>query len=184
MRRALWILAALAGAGCAPTKVLPVLGQVPPFELTAHTGAPFGSKDLAGKIWVADFIFTNCSGPCPRMSAKMRRVQASVEGLGDVRLVSFTADPKRDTPEVLAAYARLFHVKQNFWFFLTGPFETLQVLSRDAFKLTSLDADLTHSTRFVAVDRHARIRGYYLSSDEGSIRELIADIRRLEKEPR
>jgi protein SCO1/2 len=55
-------------AGCTAPKPLPVLGQVPPFQLTAQTGQPFSSQSLDGHIWVADFIYTTCTGPCPMMS--------------------------------------------------------------------------------------------------------------------
>jgi len=161
---------------------MPILGQVPEFELTAETGERFTRNDLAGKIWVADFIYTNCSGPCPLMTSKMRRVQASVASMPGVRLVSFSVDPDHDTPPVLAAYARQFHADPDRWVFLTGSHDTLQLLSRDAFKLTDITADLTHSTRFVLVDRRSRIRGYYGTADDSAIPDLIADIRRLAKE--
>src|ERR1051326_2472104 len=83
---------------------LPVYWQVPPFRLTAQSGQPFDSQSLAGNIWVVDFIFTTCPGPCPRMSSQMRGIQTAVASLPDVRLVSITVDPKNDTPAVLAAY--------------------------------------------------------------------------------
>lgn len=168
-------------AACQKPKPLPVLGQVPDFQLTAETGQPFARKDLDGKIWVADFIYTNCTGPCPLMTSHMRRVQASVQSMPGIRLVSFTVDPEHDTPTILAAYARQFHAQPGRWFFLTGNRDTIQFLSRDAFKLTDI-ADLTHSTRFVLVDQHSRIRGYYTDSEESSIPNLLADIRRLAKE--
>jgi len=160
---------------------LPTYGEIPNFTLTAHTGAPFSLGDLEGKVWVADFIFTNCTGPCPRMSSLMRKVQNSLGDLPDVRFVSFTVDPERDTPEVLAAYGKRFQAREGIWFFLAGPKPTLDMLSREAFKLGNLGAD--HSTRFVLVDRHARIRGYYGTSDETGWKRLLADVRRISEEP-
>ncbi len=167
---------------CQPSKPMPVLGKVPDFNLTAETGQPFARKDLDGKVWVADFIYTHCTGPCPLMSSKMRRIQASVETTPNVRLVSFSVDPEHDTPEALTAYARQFHADPGRWVFLTGARDTLQILSRNAFKLSDLSADMTHSTRFVLVDRRSQIRGYYTTSDDTAIPDLIADIRRLAKE--
>src|SRR2546425_3583191 len=111
---------------------LPVYGQVPGFDLTAETGQPFNRKSLDGKIWVADFIFTTCTGPCPRMSSLMRQVQSSVQG---VKLVSFTVDPERDTPPVLAGYAERYHAESGRWYFLTGQRSELHRLARQAFKL-------------------------------------------------
>ena len=164
-------------AACQPTKPLPVYGQVPDFELTSQSGSSFSSKDLVGRVWVADFIYTTCTGPCPMMSAKMRRIQASAR---EATLVSFSVDPEHDTPQALAEYAKRYHAEPGRWFFLTGGRNTLQYLSRDAFKLS--DLGLTHSTRLILVDRQSRIRGYYATSDDSAMKDLLADIRRLAKE--
>jgi protein SCO1/2 len=161
---------------------LDVFGQIPQFELVAQNGQPFHSQVLAGKIWVADFIYTTCPGPCPRMTSQMREVQDAVSKLPDVRLVSFTVDPAQDTPPVLAAYAKLHGASPAMWYFLTGPVPTLQMLDRDAFKLGDIDATMQHSTRFVLVDRQGRIRGYYDTSDASSIPKVIADATALAQE--
>ncbi len=61
-------------AGCGPhSSSLPVFYDVPEFELIAQDGQPFNSKVLRGKVWVADFIYTTCPGPCPRMTSQMRK---------------------------------------------------------------------------------------------------------------
>jgi protein SCO1/2 len=169
-------------AACGVPKPLPILGQVPPFQLTAQTGQPFDSQSLDGHIWVADFIYTTCPGPCPMMSSQMRRVQISTAGTPDVSLVSFTVDPAHDTPPVLAAYAKHFIADPARWHFLTGEPRRLNDLGLNAFKLNSVDGSLIHSTRFVLVDGARRIRGYYLSSDDGFMPSLLRDIRQLERE--
>lgn len=157
---------------------------VPDFELTAHTGQPFRRmEELHGKVWIADFIFTNCNGPCPRMGSQMRQVQKALAGVADVRLVSFTVDPARDTPEVLAAYARRFQADPGRWFFLTGPKELLNDLSFRVFRLASITTQLDHSTRFTLVDRKGQIRKYYDTTSPESITDLIADARALAETP-
>jgi protein SCO1/2 len=153
-------------------------GSVPAFTLTDQTGAAFNGSALEGRVWVADFFFTNCPGPCPRMSSQMRQVQNALEGT-DARMVSMTIDPDRDTPPVLAEYSRHFEAKPGVWYFLTGSTATLNHLDHDIFKLGALDGSLEHSTRFVLVDRKARIRGFYLTSEPEAIATLIADARRL-----
>jgi protein SCO1/2 len=166
--------------GCSHTSNLPTYGVVPDFELTAQDGRQFHSaSELSGNIWVADFIFTNCPGVCPRMTSQMRQVQQAVAKMPNVRLVSFTIDPARDTPEVLTAYARLHHALTDRWHFLTGPIPTLNHLDRDVFMLGNVDSSLTHSTRFVLVDKQSRIRGFYDTSEADSIPRLIAGIREL-----
>jgi protein SCO1 len=161
---------------------LEVLGVVPQFELISQDGQPFHSQTLAGKIWVADFIYTTCPGPCPRMTSQMRQVQDAVSKIPDVRLVSFTVDPAQDTPPVLAAYAKLHGASSAMWYFLTGPVPALQTLDRDAFKLGNIDGTMQHSTRFVLVDREGRIRGYYDTSESSAIPRVIADINALARE--
>src|ERR1035441_6470553 len=117
---------------------LAVFSDIPQFDLVAQNGQPFHSQALAGKIWVADFIYTTCPGPCPRMTSQMREVQDAVLKIPDVRLVSFTIDPAQDTPPVLAAYAKTHGASSAIWYFLTGPVATLQMLDRDAFKLGNI----------------------------------------------
>lgn len=169
-------------AACTRTARLPVYGQVPDFQLTSQTGAPFNRQALDGKVWVADFIYTHCPGPCPRMSAMMRRVQTAVVELPGVRLVSFSVDPVRDTPQVLAEYAIRYHAQPGLWFFLTGDRKTLDALDRRAFMLGNVGGALEHSTRFVLIDRKGRIRGYYATSEDDPTARLIVDIRRLVRE--
>jgi len=170
-------------AACAPVKPLPALGQVPQFQLLLPDGQPFDSRLLDGHIWVANFIYTTCPGPCPMMSHQMRGIQNSTGGTPEVKLVSFTVDPAHDTPPVLARYAAFFKADTNRWYFLTGEMERLNLLGLNTFKLNSVDGSLSHSTRFVLVDRRRQIRGYYLSSDEAFPGNLLHDIRQLQREP-
>lgn len=175
------VLAVLAGCHTR-TRDLPAFGAVPEFHLVAQTGQPFDSKVLDGKIWVADFIFTTCPGPCPRMTSQMHQIQEATWTMPNVRLVSFTVDPARDTPEVLAAYAKTHHASPERWSFLTGPQPELQRLGKDVFKLNDVDGSLAHSTRFVLVDAKSQIRGYYDTSEPDAISRLVDDIHALARQ--
>lgn len=164
---------------CASHSRLPTLGAVPDFTLTDQTGSEFVSASaLAGRVWVADFFFTNCPGPCPRMSSQMHQVQTALAGQG-ARMVSITVDPEHDTPKTLTEYARHFEAQAGAWYFLTGPREALNRLDADVFKLGQVDGSLEHSTRFILVDKKSQVRGFYLTSDPDSIDRLIADARKL-----
>ncbi len=161
-------------------------GAVPPFELTNQNGQPFGSAQLAGKIWIADFIYTTCPGPCPIISMRMAELQKPLEKTG-VHLVSFTVDPKKDTPEVLRKYADNLRADPRRWDFLTGPISAIYKLAHDGFKLAvSNGAEEqgipVHSTRMVLVDRHGQIRGYYEATDAEAITKLLADTNHLLRE--
>jgi cytochrome oxidase Cu insertion factor (SCO1/SenC/PrrC family) len=97
------------------------MSVVPPFALTERSGKNITNQDLSGKIWVADFIYTTCPGPCPIVTASMAKIQESVAHDPRVQLVTFTVDPATDTPPVLATYADKFGADPNRWWFLTGP---------------------------------------------------------------
>lgn len=164
--------------GCTASSPLPSLGLVPDFTLIDQSNHEFRSADaLKRKVWIADFIFTHCPGPCPRMTSQLGKVQYALAGEPDIRLVSFTVDPNQDTPQVLDAYAKQFKARQGQWYFLTGTQEALNQLSRHAFKLGDVDGNLEHSTKFALVDKFGRLRGYY-----SDIPQLIADAKGLLKE--
>jgi protein SCO1 len=171
---------ALAACGCRRGPSLPTYNIVPDFELTDQTGKTFLSREkLNGHVWVANFIFTTCVGPCPRMSNQMKEIRDATADIAERRLVSFTIDPKRDTPEVLAAYGKRFNADPATWALLTGPQPELHNLCRNVFMLGNIDGTLEHSTRFILIDRESRVRNYYDSADPESIRQLIADVRAL-----
>ncbi len=163
-------------------------GTVPEFRLTNQNGQPFGSSELKGKIWVADFIFTSCPGPCPLISSRMAEMQRPLEK-SDVHLVSFTVDPETDTPEVLRGYAQRLRAQPGRWDFLTGAVDAIYGLTRDGFKLAVSDGaeELgrpVHSTRAVLVDRRGIIRGYYDMTAADGVTTLLADTSHLLREER
>src|SRR4029078_8107788 len=113
-----------------------VLGGLPPFTLHDQRGAPFGTRELAGKIWVADFIFTSCQGACPLLSERMAEVGKRARHLGpDFHLVSISVDPERDTPARLAEYGARYGANPIAWSFLTGPEQAIQATVVDGFKV-------------------------------------------------
>jgi protein SCO1/2 len=164
---------------------LPVLGQVPDARFVAQDGRPLALSDLAGSVWVADLIFTTCSGPCLRMTSQLYQVQEALAGDSGVRLVSISVDPARDTPERLAWYAGQAHADPERWVFLTAPMETVRPLAIEGLKLVvdhNVDGEelgILHSDRLVLVDQALQIRGYYDGLDPAAARTLIQDIRSL-----
>ncbi len=152
-----------ASIACSRQEPLPSYSEVPDFSLTSERGETVTLDDLAGHIWVADFIFTNCRGPCPLMTSHMAKLQHALDAEGlPVKLVSVTVDPERDTPAVLKDYAERFGADLSRWSFLTGDKQAIHNLIGHGFKLASTDgsvregepgaAIVTHSVRFVLVD--------------------------------
>jgi protein SCO1/2 len=162
-----------------PMAALPDRGQVADFELQSQTGRQITRADLLGKVWIADFIFTHCAGPCPRMTADLARIAGDLTSFPDLRLVSFSVDPERDTPAVLAEYARGYGADAERWYFLTGDKAAIFKLAKESFHVGAADGDATdpvmHSTRFVLVDRSGKIRGYYDSNDPAQLAALSRD---------
>jgi protein SCO1/2 len=190
-----WLLDVLADrargdrAGVAGQERLAVIGEVPGFSLTGSDGKAVTRDDLLGKLWIVDFVFTQCSGTCPQMSRGMARLQEALRDLPDLRLVSVTCDPDNDTAERLQAYGRGFGADPQRWLFLRGSLLAVQQLATNALKLGVRPATaedlaqgserILHSTRFVLVDRHGRVRGYYDGIDDEAVGRLVDDARAL-----
>jgi protein SCO1/2 len=172
----------LVGLSCnpqPPVEALPVLGEVQDFTLTNQNGKDYGMNDLRGRIWVADFFFSNCPGPCPRMSTLMGDIQRATSDIDELRIVSITVDPERDTPDAMKAYGERYGAIDGRWYFLTGPQSLLHRLASQDFNLFDVDGSLQHSTRFALIDRQGRIRGFYSTGENGSYARIPEDARKL-----
>src|ERR1051326_2063067 len=180
MHRCIWlVLISVFFAACSRESEIPVFYSLPDFSLTDQDGGRVTRHDLAGKVWVADFIFTNCGGACPLVAEKKRGIPDATPPA--VHFVSFTVDPARDTSKVLAAYAAEHDANRERWSFLTGDKQDLFDLCIKGFKLP-LDTEggtpaepIAHSTRFVLVDKKGDIRGYYSGTEEDELKRLAAD---------
>ncbi|MDP3940650.1 MAG: SCO family protein [Deltaproteobacteria bacterium] len=180
-------------------------GLVPDFRLTERSGSTVTLADLRGKVWLANFIYTECTETCPLQSLQVQRLQKEFAGSADLRFVSITVDPGHDTPEVLRRYAERYGADPGRWLFLTGPKPAIYGLAKGGFKLGVSDASpaaqggvpgwplgpgpafashgsgglILHSSRFVLVDRQARIRAYHRTDDPDSLARLRENLRAL-----
>ncbi len=128
------------------------------FTLVERTGQQFGSKDLEGKVWVANFFFSTCPASCRQQNSRMAELQKEL-GPDGVRFVSITCDPETDTPETLANYARSFNADPNQWKFLTGDLTYISYIGREVFDVTVMPKG--HTEKFILVDQNGVVRGYY-----------------------
>jgi len=170
---------------------LPVFYQVPEFSLKNEFNKPFGTKDLLGKFYIANFMFTSCPSSCPALMEKMDIIQNRIRGLGTkAAIVTFTVDPTTDTPDVLFKFARKRNSNPFIWNFLTGTKADLEKIVINGFKVPmgnkeavtkKLDnktitlMDIAHSDRVVLVDSQGQIRGYY-STDKISMDKMMIDL--------
>lgn len=166
----------------------PVPHRVGAFALTDQRGAAFTEKNLAGRVYVASFIYTRCSVVCPVLVKNLAKVQAATKP-GGAMIVSFTVTPDIDTPDVLATFGQERHIDADRWRLLTGSRQTIYGLARDAFfadddrvraSVDQPDAFL-HTEKLVLVDQQGRLRGVYDGTLPRDIDLLIADANALLK---
>lgn len=195
-----------ACGGDASERELPVLYRAPDFALVDQRGDTLRGKDLRGQAWAASFVFTNCRGICPTITAGMAGVRDSLEGSGllggAVRLVSFSTDPARDRPPILRSYAAKFgDSPPEEWAFLTGwPPDSVRALLERGFHVTAVLPDsappaaaaradtapgyqVGHSPRILVVDGKGRVRSTYNARLAGAFDSTLADLRALAGEP-
>ena len=163
---------------------LPVIRAVPQFALTDQNGQTVTTADLRGKIWIADFIFTRCAGPCPLMTARMLEMQKALVKTPEVKLVSVTVDPEYDTPEVLKAYAEANFADPERWKFLTGDKAVIEKLVTEGFMqhLSEESGEPVHGTMFLIVDGNGMVRSARMLEDPELIPKVLTDTGNLLRE--
>jgi protein SCO1/2 len=157
---------------------LKVYGKVPAFEFTEQNGQPFGTSEMKGEINIVNFFFTSCQGPCPVMNARVAELYQKYATSDQVRFVSISVDPDRDSLSVLQDYAESHGVNDNRWVFLRAPIEEVYKISEKGFMLAG-ELPSIHSTKLILVDRNLNIRGYYDSFDDESLKQLTTNVREL-----
>ncbi len=170
----------------------PPIQKLQPWSLTDHNGHAFGSEQLKGKVWAADFFFTRCPSICTELTKNMKRLTEAMERHGDFRFVSFTVDPDHDTPDVLAAYAQKHGADTDRWTFVTGTKKDLVDLIVGQMKfhvgdkepigdLSQADLyDISHTAKFALFDQNGDLRALFSADDEG-MAALSSAARLLEK---
>ena len=141
------------------------------FQLIERSGRQITRADLLGKPFVASFIFTSCRGPCANITKEMFDLQEWLKTRKiDVRLVTLSVDPKRDTPEVLKRYAEVMGADGDRWWFLTGEKDAIYSLIRESFvaMVREIDAaqrlpgfEIAHTTGLMLVNKNGLVIGEY-----------------------
>ncbi len=161
------------------------------FSFLNQDGIVITQQDVKGKVFVAEYFFTTCGTICPIMNVQMQRVHKAFQANNNVRILSFTVDPKVDTVAQMNRYAVAHGADAKSWFFLTGTQEKLYELARKSFFVLKpaetenqgdVGSDFIHTNNFVLVDKEMRIRGYYDGTNSKEVDELIGDIALLVKE--
>jgi protein SCO1/2 len=153
-------------------ELIPTFGVVPDFTLMEAGGNSVTRTNLEGTVWVASFLFTSCSGTCPTMAVRNRILQSTLPP--EVKLISISVDPDRDTPEVLQKWGQQYERDPEKWLLLTGDFLHIRKLMIEGFHLQG-DDPFNHSNGFALVDGRGFLRGYYDSLMEEEMSRLVRD---------
>jgi len=165
-----------------------VYQTIPAFKFVNQYGDSISSKALDGHIYVTDFFFTSCPSICPIMQRNMLNVYNAFKDTADVKIISYTIDPRDDSVPVLKKYADKLGISGNSWWFLRGDKATVYQLAEKSY-LVGVSQDSTaaggyvHQGYFVLIDKEKRVRGSYDGTDPKQVDQLIADIKTLKAEP-
>jgi protein SCO1/2 len=155
---------------------------IAPFSLINQNGKITTEKDLANKIYVADFFFTTCPSICPSMSKQMLRIFNQYKEQANVMLVSHTVMPEVDSVPVLMDYAQRYGINSDDkWLFLTGDKKEIYKLARKSYFAAINEGngdkdDFIHTENFVLIDTKKQIRGFYDGTSKEEVDRLIDDI--------
>ncbi len=184
-------------ASCQEKKSLPYLGpkdthlvggkvdtiyhQIPPFRFLNQDSTWVSEKDMAGKIYIADFFFTSCPTICPKMKTQLLRIYERYAANDQIRILSHSIDPAFDTPSVLKQYAERLQVKAPRWNMLTGDKAAIYKLGEKSYLVTAQEdkneaGGFVHSGAFILVDKNRHVRGIYDGTQETEVNHLIEDI--------
>ncbi|MBN6885506.1 protein SCO1 [Cytobacillus horneckiae] len=191
LKKSFWVLiiaAAVVLSACGQKGIEnPLNYTVGDFTFTNQDNESVGLKDLEGKVWVADFIFTNCADVCMPMTSNMSQLQDMVEeeGIENVEFVSFSVDPTVDSPEVLKEYGERYNADFGNWSFLTGyEQEEIEKFAADSFKSLVKKPDnsdqVLHYTTYYLVDQEGKVMKDYDGVTDVPFEQIIKDIKTLQ----
>lgn len=161
--------------------------QIPDFTLSNQSGEIVSEATLKDKIYVVDFFFTSCPGICPKMTTNMLLVQEAFLENDDVVILSHSVTPEMDSTAVLQKYADIKGIVEGKWHLLTGDRDIIYDLGRHQYfveedlGLEKQPEDFIHTENFILVDTNRHIRGIYNGLNKTSVRQLIEDIKSLQK---
>lgn len=158
----------------------PALRPLPHFALVDPDGAPFGSDELRGRVYVANFFTTRCASIGPPLMPGMAKLQERYReiGIDSIRLVSISVDPAYDTPERLRAVQARYGVDPARWVLLTGGIEEVRSLAEQGLQQPLGEAgaggacDGAYPRALMLVDAQGALRGVY-GTDEAGFDEVF-----------
>lgn len=169
--------------------------EVDDFSVIDQNEETFERSDMEGKVWILNFIFTNCATVCPPMTTNMTEVVNTLEeeGVEDYGVLSFSVDPENDTPEELTEYISWYDVpEETEWHLLTGyDYDFIRSFAENNFKTIVAPPpegsdQVTHGTSFYLIDDSGTVikdySGIDVSDTEFPLSEIVSDVETLSEE--
>lgn len=157
------------------------------FSFTNCDGRTITKADLLGKPWAICFVFTKCLGPCPVVTRQLKGLQDRLKD-ANIKLVTLTVDPARDTPETLLDYAKMNGADLNRWYFLTGDQTEIYGLIHRSFRMFVQEVtdqtrqegfEIIHSTNVMLVDADGVVRGKFNAAKDEEMVSLRKELIKL-----
>lgn len=180
------ILGACSGSEFKPDYKL----KIEPFTFTNQHNEEVSLDDLKGEVWLAQFVFTNCTTVCGPMMVNMANLQDELikEKVEDYKIVSFTVDPVVDSPEVLQGYLDVFAPSdESKWEMLTGykQDEIAEIAKKSFATIVADDPNsdqVTHGVNFALVNQEGLVVKLYNGNDDVPYDEIVEDMKALIKQ--
>ena len=205
------LLLGLAACQAERSKPLPILGNydinyrvhngqtitdtiyqvIPDFQFLNEDSVLVNKATYKDKVWISEFFFATCPSICPIMNTQLKNVEKALERYSkDLQFLSFTIDPKHDTPSVLKAHKLKLGIQNKNWAFLCGDESFTHRLGIEHFLIfAGREADAlggyAHSGAFTMVDKKGHVRGVYevvqpdLSVNQKEYERLIKEAKQL-----
>lgn len=158
---------------------------IPAFKYLNQDSVMIRSKEMKGKVWVANFFFSHCPSICPPMISQMKRLNILTADINKhLQYMSFSIDPTRDTPTRLREYIKENGITASNWQFFTGDEAATHRLGVENFLVHAANdavapGGFAHSDGLVLVDMEGYVRGIYHGTVTSEVDQLNKDIRKL-----
>jgi protein SCO1/2 len=164
---------------------------IPDFQFFNEDSILVTKDTYKNKVWISEFFFATCPSICPIMNTQLKNVEKALKRYSkDLQFLSFTIDPKHDTPSVLKAHKSKLGIRNKNWAFLSGNESFTHQLGIEHFLIfAGREADAlggyAHSGAFTLVDKKGHVRGVYevvqpdLSVNQKEYLRLIKEAKQL-----
>ncbi|HEX7905672.1 MAG TPA: SCO family protein [Chitinophagaceae bacterium] len=162
------------------------ISEVQPFAFINQDGNTVTNKDVEGKVYVAEYFFTTCTGICPQMNRNMKKVYDAFKGEKEFLILSYTSMPEVDSAPVLKKYAASLGVDTKQWIFLTGRKDSLYNMARISYtiddplnNLKNIDDDFLHTQYWALVNKEGKVKKVYNGMKDREVKDLIKQVKRM-----